>query len=46
MNVVSLSIILSSPWLVLVALLWPRASRDDAPPPSAAEAARRRLWSS
>ena len=45
MDALSLSLLLGSPWLAMLTLLWPWGAPDEQVPPSAAESARRRLWS-
>jgi hypothetical protein len=44
MDAISLSFLLASPWLVLITLGWAQMPRDHVPP-SMADLARRRLWS-
>jgi hypothetical protein len=45
MDAVSLSLLLTAPWLVLIVFLPGRVRPIDHVPPSMAESARRRLWS-
>jgi hypothetical protein len=45
MDAIALSIILGAPWLAFLAVVWPRVPALDHVPPSLADQARRRIWS-
>jgi hypothetical protein len=44
MNTLWLSLLFGAPWLAAIVYTWSRAPRMDGPPPSMADHARERLW--